>query len=95
MLLENCRNIHNLNTFNKVNVYNHNGVLVPVFLLDIELVQDNKKIKVRDLFQQIFSSLENLSEENKKLKREVESLKGKLANGLVLLQDEINDKGVI
>lgn len=95
MVLENCKNIHNLKTFNKVNVYNHNGVLVPVFLLDIELIQDNKKIKVRDLFEQIFNSLTTLSEENAKLKNEIKLLRNQVANGLALVQEEINDKGVI
>lgn len=95
MVLENCKNIHNLKTFNKVNVYNHNGVLVPVFLLDIELIQDNKKITVRGLFEQIFNSLTTLSEENANLKNEIQLLRNKVADGLTLVQEEINDKGVI
>ena len=80
---------------NKVLVINHNGVQIPQHILDVEIILNDERKPLKEVFKLLECENEILSNQVEQLENELQVLKTKLAQAIDLIQKEINKKGAI
>ena len=80
---------------NKIIVINHNGVQVPQHILDVEIILNDERKPLIEVFKLLDNEIAKSNAKIKQLESELQVVKNHTAQAIDLIQKEINKKGTI
>lgn len=80
---------------NKIIVINHNGVQVPQHILDVEIILNDERKPLIEVFKLLGNEIAKSNAKIKQLESELQVVKNHTAQAIDLIQKEINKKGTI
>lgn len=95
MVIKNIEHKYNKSNFNKVLIFNHNNIQVPISVLEIECLKDDKKMTLGEILVELFDENKNLKDEVDKFKEKVANIESKIILVLKDFDEKIKEEGVI